>query len=60
MLPVVRFGRTNLQITRLALGGYPFGGLNRARGWDPFTPEGQRARREGGGPWEEAGSGASS
>jgi len=41
MLPVVRFGRTNLQITRLALGGYPFGGLNRARGWDPFTPEGR-------------------
>jgi len=41
MLPRVRFGRTSLQVTRLALGGYPFGGVNRARGWDPFTPEGR-------------------
>lgn len=41
MLPTVRFGRTNLRVTRLALGGYPFGGVNRARGWDPFTPEGR-------------------
>lgn len=23
------------------MGGYPFGGVNRARGWDPFTPEGR-------------------
>jgi aryl-alcohol dehydrogenase-like predicted oxidoreductase len=41
MLPQVRFGRTELQVTRLALGGYPFGGINRARGWDPFTDEGR-------------------
>jgi aryl-alcohol dehydrogenase-like predicted oxidoreductase len=41
MLPKVRFGRTELSVTRLALGGYPFGGVNRARGWDPFTPEGR-------------------
>jgi aryl-alcohol dehydrogenase-like predicted oxidoreductase len=41
MLPVVRLGKTNLQVTRLGLGGYPFGGVNRARGWDPFTPEGR-------------------
>lgn len=43
MLPSVRFGKTNLHVTRLALGGYPFGGVNRARGWDPFTAEGRAA-----------------
>ena len=37
----VRFGRTGLEVTRIALGGYPFGGVNRARGWDPFTPQGR-------------------
>lgn len=41
MIPKVRFGRTGLAITRVALGGYPFGGVNRARGWDPFTPSGR-------------------
>lgn len=41
MIPRVRFGRTGLEVTRLALGGYPFGGVNKARGWDPFTPEGR-------------------
>jgi len=39
MIPRVRFGRTGLEVTRLGLGGYPFGGVNKARGWDPFTPE---------------------
>jgi aryl-alcohol dehydrogenase-like predicted oxidoreductase len=42
MIPTVRFGRTGLEVTRLALGGFPFGGVHRARGWDPFTPEGRR------------------
>lgn len=41
MIPTVRFGRTDLKVTRIALGGFPFGGVNRARGWDPFTPEGR-------------------
>jgi len=41
MIPKVRLGRTNLEVTRLGLGGYPFGGVNRARGWDPFTAEGR-------------------
>ncbi len=41
MIPNVRFGRTGLELTRIALGGYPFGGVNRARGWDPFSPEGR-------------------
>jgi aryl-alcohol dehydrogenase-like predicted oxidoreductase len=43
MIPLVRLGRTNLQVTRLALGGYPFGGVNRARGWDPFSADGRQA-----------------
>ena len=41
MIGRVRFGRTELLVSRLALGGYPFGGVNRARGWDPFTAEGK-------------------
>ena len=41
MIPTVRFGRTGLTVTRLALGGYPFGGVNLARGWDPFSREGR-------------------
>ncbi len=43
MMPKVRFGRTGLEITRVGLGGYPFGGVNRARGRDPFTPSGRAA-----------------
>jgi aryl-alcohol dehydrogenase-like predicted oxidoreductase len=41
MIPRVRFGKTNLMVSRLGLGGFPFGGLNKARGWDPFTKEGR-------------------
>ena len=41
MIPRVRFGRTGLKVTRLGLGGYPFGGVNKARGWDPFTSDGR-------------------
>ena len=35
-------GATGLSVTPIGLGGYPFGGVNRAAGWDPFTPEGRR------------------
>jgi aryl-alcohol dehydrogenase-like predicted oxidoreductase len=42
VIPRVVFGRTGIEVTRIALGGYPFGGVNRARGWDPFTAEGRR------------------
>lgn len=42
MLPQTRFGKTNLSVTRIALGGYPFGGVNKARGWDPFSAEGRQ------------------
>ena len=38
----MRFGKTGLEVTRLALGGYPFAGVNRAQGWDPYTPDGER------------------
>ena len=41
MIPTVRLGRTDLEVTRLGLGGYPFGGVNKARNWDPFLPEGR-------------------
>jgi aryl-alcohol dehydrogenase-like predicted oxidoreductase len=43
VIPRVRLGRTGLEVSRIALGGYPFGGVNRARGWDPFTAEGRAA-----------------
>ncbi len=36
------FGKTGLQVTPVGLGGYPFGGVNRAAGWDPFTPDGRK------------------
>jgi aryl-alcohol dehydrogenase-like predicted oxidoreductase len=42
MLPQTRFGKTNLFVTRIALGGYPFGGVNQARNWDPFSAEGHQ------------------
>src|SRR5436305_479053 len=40
-LPTVVFGRTGLTVTRLGMGGYPFGGVNEAAGWNPFTPQGR-------------------
>lgn len=40
-LPVAIFGRTGLSVTRLGMGGFPFGGRNEAAGWNPFTPEGR-------------------
>jgi len=38
----VTLGRTGLTVSRIALGGYPFGGVNRANGWDPWSAEGRR------------------
>lgn len=46
MIPTARFGRTNLSVTRLGMGGFPFGGINEAAGWNPFTPEGRRVAVE--------------
>jgi aryl-alcohol dehydrogenase-like predicted oxidoreductase len=39
----VSLGRTGLQVSRLALGGFPFGGVNRANNWDPWSSDGRRA-----------------
>jgi len=36
----VRFGNTGLTVSRLGLGGYPFGGVNTAHDWNPFTAAG--------------------
>jgi aryl-alcohol dehydrogenase-like predicted oxidoreductase len=41
-LPRVTYGRTGLSVSRISLGGFPFGGVNRSRGWDPFTETGKR------------------
>ncbi len=35
-------GRTGLTVSRLVLGGYPFGGVNKAHGWDPWSVEGRQ------------------
>ncbi len=35
-------GRTGLTVSRLVLGGYPFGGVNHAHDWDPWSSEGRR------------------
>lgn len=36
------FGRTGLAVPPIGLGGFPFGRVNRAAGWDPFTVEGKK------------------
>ena len=38
----VEYGRTGLRVSRIGLGGFPFGGRNLAAGWDPWTAEGRR------------------
>ena len=40
-VPTVTFGKTGLSVTRLGMGGFPFGGINEAAGWNPFTLEGR-------------------
>jgi aryl-alcohol dehydrogenase-like predicted oxidoreductase len=35
-------GRTGLEVSRLVLGGYPFGGVNLASDWDPWSESGAR------------------
>lgn len=36
------FGKTDMNVSKIALGGYPFAGINRAQGWDPYTEEGKK------------------
>jgi len=38
----VVLGRTGLEVSRIALGGYPFGGVNLAQGWDPWSDDGRK------------------
>lgn len=38
----VALGNTGLLVSRLVLGGYPFGGVNRANDWDPWSVEGKK------------------
>ena len=45
-MEMVQFGATGLTVSRLGLGGYPFGGVNHARDWDPFTEAGREAAVE--------------
>jgi aryl-alcohol dehydrogenase-like predicted oxidoreductase len=35
-------GKTQLRVSRIGLGGFPFSGVNRARDWDPYTSEGRK------------------
>ncbi|SHG01723.1 Predicted oxidoreductase [Kaistia soli DSM 19436] len=39
----ITLGRTGLSVSRIALGGYPFGGVNRANDWDPWSAAGRAA-----------------
>jgi aryl-alcohol dehydrogenase-like predicted oxidoreductase len=39
---MVVLGRTGLEVSRIALGGYPFGGVNLAQGWDPWSDDGRK------------------
>lgn len=38
----VRLGRTGLQVSRIGIGGFVFGAVNRSRGWDPYSDNGRR------------------
>jgi aryl-alcohol dehydrogenase-like predicted oxidoreductase len=38
----IQFGNTDMKVFKIALGGYPFSGINRARGWDPYSADGRR------------------
>jgi aryl-alcohol dehydrogenase-like predicted oxidoreductase len=37
-----KLGRTGLDVSRIALGGAPFGSLNRANNWDPWSDGGRK------------------
>ncbi|MGI8868455.1 MAG: aldo/keto reductase [Mycobacteriales bacterium] len=41
-MQTVTLGRTGRTVSRLVLGGFPLGGVNRARGWDPWSAAGRR------------------
>lgn len=35
------FGKTGLKVSRIAIGGYVFAGVNKARGWNTYSTEGR-------------------
>lgn len=35
-------GKTGLTVSRIAVGGYVFAGVNKSRGWDPYSAEGRQ------------------
>jgi aryl-alcohol dehydrogenase-like predicted oxidoreductase len=39
----VTLGRTEAKVSRIGFGGFPISAPNRARDWDPYTPEGRAA-----------------
>lgn len=41
-MKTTELGRTGLNVSRIALGGYPFGGVNRANDWDPWSEKGRK------------------
>lgn len=45
-MQTVTLGRTGLEVSRIAIGGYPFGGMNKASGWDPWSKDGRRTAIE--------------
>jgi len=42
MMKRVKFGATGIEVSRIGLGGFPFGGVNKARNWDPYSSEGRK------------------
>ncbi|TVY02919.1 aldo/keto reductase [Paenibacillus cremeus] len=36
-----QLGKTGLQVSRIAVGGYVFSGVNKAQNWNPYSPEGR-------------------
>ena len=38
----VQFGKTDMTVFKIALGGYPFAGIHKARDWNPYSEEGRK------------------
>ncbi|HEY0246999.1 MAG TPA: aldo/keto reductase [Gryllotalpicola sp.] len=41
-MKTTQLGSTGLEVSRIVLGGYPFGGVNQANDWDPWSAEGAK------------------
>lgn len=40
------FGNTGMEVSRIGLGGFPLGAVNKAQGWDPYSEEGRMTALE--------------